>query len=46
MSVLGWFEADVFETAGGSRLERSEFSNGKRAVRVSDLRGCRWSRRA
>jgi len=31
--------SDVFETAGGSRLERSEFSNGKRAVRVSDLRG-------
>ena len=31
--------ADVFETPGGSRLERSEFNNGKRAVRVSDLRG-------
>ena len=31
--------ADVFETPSGSRLERSEFSNGKRAVRVSDIRG-------
>ena len=31
--------ADVFETAGGSKLERSEFGDGSRSVRVSDFRG-------
>ena len=31
--------ADVFQTAGGSKLERSEFRDGSRAVRLSDIRG-------